>query len=147
MTLKSDQWRKKNEIFVMEDKKKNLNQKVFLLLCLLLKSVAMLLHEEIPAFSNTHCYSLKPASAGLLFLSISASPRDAFLCRLSLFSVQTQRSQKPNFFIRQCCQPSIPGPLLRASPSLQSYKYGRIKVRIFSISVLHRRRKCHPCCI
>lgn len=118
---------------------------VLWLLCSVLISVVMLSHKEIPAFSKMHCYSFKPVSAGLLFLSISFSPRDAFLCRLSLFSVQTHRSQKPKFL-----HPSVPANLpqrapLSAASSLQSYKYGRIKVKIFSISVLHRRRKCHPC--
>lgn len=114
MILKSDQWRRNYKIFLM-DKKKKLNQKVFLLFCLALKSVAMLLHKEIPAFSNMHCYSFKPASAGLLFLSISSSPRDAFLCRLSLFFLcrrSEARSQISSSVSRR--QPSIPGPLLLA---------------------------------
>lgn len=108
MQLKSDQWRTSRSFSTRT------REKVLWLLCLVLKSMAMLSHKEIPAFSKTNCYSFKPVSAGLLLLSISASPRDTFLCRLSLLSVQTQQSQKPNFLIRQ----SLPTFHLQPAPVL-----------------------------
>lgn len=78
------------------------------------------------------------------FLSISLTPALPPL-PASNFSVQIQRNQKPShFFIPQSRRPSIPcltPPTV--NPSLQSYKYGRIKVKIFSISVPYRRPKCH----
>lgn len=47
------------------------------------------------------------------------------------------------FFIPHFCHPSTH---CLTPPSFQSYKYGYIKVKTFSISLPYRRWKCHLCC-
>lgn len=99
-----------------------------------------------PNFFQMHCY---------FWVNINESfiPLNSLLCAAVFAGVQSFlcrcREAKSQAISSSVCRTNLPSRLtpLSAGPPLQSYKYGRIKVKIFSISVLHRRRKCHPCCI
>lgn len=92
---------------------KSQESKVLWLLCPVLISVAMLSHKEIPAFLKMHCYSFKPVSAGLLFLSISFSPLMPFFAASVFFPCRRSEARNQNFFIRQS-PTTFPSALLLA---------------------------------
>lgn len=108
--------------------------------------VATLRHWRSPTFSKC-IVTFESISMSLSFLSIPSSARPSLLA-FSPFCADAAKP-KAKLFLHPSVAPNLPSRLtpLSAGPPLQSYKYGRIKVKIFSISVLHRRRKCHPCCI